>query len=222
MRRKIINNKTALVIGGGNYGTKACRFFKEQKAQVILVNNDSGCKAKSFVAKGDFILKDAGDAWELALKLKPDFIVPTHPDHTCGKWIREYFHLKPLPDSISKVTRRLPQSLLLGCDEPNARLIFSYMTKGQLCREDCPYLRNKCSLTGEPRPVPLYRLLEYAVFGLFDCGKIFASEQLAPGVGAIKASEFLDFIKEVKIKNPKTLAVGTACLCHGVLNLFKK
>lgn len=216
-----MSGKTALVIGGGNYGAKACRFFKKQKARVILVDNDPECKAKVFAAKEDFFLKDAKNAWDLVLKLKPDFIVPTHPGHTCGKWIREYFHLKPLPDSLPNVMRRLPQSLFLGCDEPNARLIFSYMTKGKLCHEDCPHLTNKCSLMGEPRPAPLYRLLEYAVFGLFDCGKIFASEQMAPGVGAIKASEFLAFMKEVEIKKPKTLAVGTACLCHGVLNLFK-
>lgn len=215
-----MRNKTALVIGGGNYGAKAGRFFKKQKARVILVDNDPDCKAKAFVAKEDFFVKDAQDAWELVLKLKPDFIVPTHPGHTLGKWIREYFHLKPLADSISDVTKRLPPSLFLGCDEPNARLIFSYMTRGKLCLEECPHLANECTLTHEPRPAPLYKLLEYAVFGLFDCGKIFVSEQMAPGVGAIKASEFLGFMKEVEIKKPKTLAVGTACQCHGVLNLF--
>ena len=96
------------------------------------------------------------------------------------------------------------------------------MTKGKLCLEDCPHLTNECVLTREPRPAPLYKLLEYAVFGLFDCGKIFVSEQMAPGVGAIKASEFLAFMKEVEIKKPKTLEVGSACLCHGVLNLFRR
>jgi len=222
MRQKTMSNKAALVIGGGNYGVKACRFFKEQKARVILVDSDPDCKAKAFVAKKDFVVKDAKDAWDMALKLKPDFIVPTHPGHTCGKWIREYFHLRPLSDSISNVTKRIPQSLFLGCDEPNARLIFSYMTKGKLCPEECPHLTNECVLTREPRPVPLYKLLEYAIFGLFDCGKIFASEQMAPGVGAIKTSEFLAFMKEIEIKKPKTLAVGTACLCHGVLNLFRR
>ena len=222
MRQKPISDKTALVIGGGNYGAKACRFFKKQKARVILVDNDPDCKAKSFAANDDFILKDAQNAWELVLKLKPDFIVPTLPGHTCGKWIKEYFRFKPLPDSISDVTKRIPQSLFLGCDEPNARLIFSYMTKGKLCHEECPHLTNECFLTREPRPAPLYNLLEYAVFGLFDCTKICASEQMAPGVGAIKTPEFLEFMKEVEIKKPKTLAVGTACLCHGVLNLFKK
>ena len=220
--KKTMSNKTALVIGGGNFGAKACRFFKKQNARIILVDNDPDCKAKEFVAKEDFILKDAKNAWDLALELKPDFIVPTYAEHTCGKWIREYFHLRPLSDSISDVTKRLPQSLFLGCDEPNARLIFSYMTRGKLCLEECPHLTEECVLTREPRPAPLYKLLEYAVFGLFDCAKIFASEQMAPGVGAIKASEFLEFMKEIEIKRPKTLAVGTACLCHGVLNLFRK
>ncbi|MFH1969080.1 MAG: hypothetical protein ABIJ53_02040, partial [Verrucomicrobiota bacterium] len=213
---------TVLVIGGGNYGTKACRYFKEQKARVILVDNDPACKAKALVAKNDFVLKDAQYAWNLALKLKPDFIVPTNAGHTCGKWIREYFCLKPLSDSISDVTRRLPQSLFLGCDEPNARLIFSYMTKGKLCREDCPHPPTECVLTREPRPAPLFKLLEYGVFELFDCAKIFVSEQMAPSVGAIKTSDFLAFVKEIESKKPKTLAVGTACRCHGILNLFKR
>ena len=215
-----MSNKTTLVIGGGNFGARACRFFKKQKARVILVDNDPDCEAKAFVAKENFIVKDAKNAWDLALELKPDFIVPTYAEHTCGKWIKEYFNFKPLSDSISDVTKRLPQSLFLGCDEPNARLIFSYMTRGKLCHEDCPHLGNECFLTREPRPAPLYKLLEYAVFGLFDCAKIFASEQMAPGVGAIKTSEFLEFMEEIEVKKPKTLAVGTACLCHGVLNLF--
>ena len=219
---KTMGNKTVLVIGGGNYGTKACRYFKEQKARVILVDNDPACKAKELVAKNDFVRKDAQSAWDLALKLKPDFIVPTCASHTCGKWIRAYFRLNPLSDSIADVTRRLPQSLFLGCDEPNATLIFSYMTKGKLCREDCPHPPEECGLTREPRPAPLYKLLEYSVFELFDCARIFVSEQMAPSVGAIKASDFLTFMKEIEIKKPKTLAVGTACQCHGVLNLFKR
>ena len=222
MRQKTMSNKIALVIGGGNYGAKACRFFKKQKARVILVDNDPACKAKVFAAKEDFILKDAQDAWELVLSIKPDFIVPTHPGHTCGKWIREYFRLNPLSDSISDVTRRLPQSLFLGCDAPNAALIFSYMTRGKLCREDCPHPPAECGLTREPRPAPLYKLLEYGVFELFDCARIFVSEQMAPSVGAIKTSEFLAFMQEIETKKPKTLAVGTACRCHGILNLFKQ
>jgi nucleoside-diphosphate-sugar epimerase len=217
-----MHNKTVLVIGGGNYGTKACRYFKEQKARVILVDNDPACQARALVAQNDFVLKDAQGAWKLVLDLKPDCIVPTAAGHTCGKWIGDYFGFKPLADSIANVTSRLPQSLFLGCDEPNARLIFSYMRGGNLCREDCPHPPGKCFVTHEPRPAPLSKLLEYAVFGLFDCGKVFVSEQMAPGVGAIKTSEFLAFIKEVEIKKPKTLAVGTACRCHGLLNLFKQ
>ena len=217
-----MDNQTVLIIGGGHYGSKACRHFQEQKARVILVDNDPDCKAKGLVAKNDFVLMDARSAWDLAVKLKPDFIVPTSAHHTCGKWIGERFGLKPLAASIAAVTRRLPQSLSLGFDELNATLIFSYMTKGKLCREDCPHPPTECALTREPRPAPLYKLLEYGVFELFDCAKIFVSEQMAPSVGAIKAADFLAFMKEIETKKPKTLAVGTACRCHGILNLFKQ
>jgi len=222
MKEQITHNKTVLVIGGGHYGAKACRFFREQKTRVLLVDNDPGCKAKTLVATEDFILKDSRDAIEPALNLNPDFIVPTQPGHTLGKWIGGHFNLKPLTGAIPAVTRRLSQNLLLYCDETNAALIFSYMAGGKLCREDCLPGHNKCSLTGEPRPAPLYKLMEYAIFELFDCAKIFVSEQMAPGVGAIKTSEFLAFVDEINAKKPKTLAVGTACQCHGVLNLFKR
>ncbi|MFH1476898.1 MAG: NAD(P)-dependent oxidoreductase [Verrucomicrobiota bacterium] len=222
MKHQSMHNKTVLVIGGGNYGTKACLYFKEQKARVILVDNDPACKARSLVAPNNFVRQDAQGAWTLVLDLQPDLIVPTAAGHTCGKWIGNYFGLKPLADSITDVTGRMPQSLFLGYDEPNAGLIFSYMTRGKLCRADCPHPPGACGLTREPRPAPLYKLLEYAVFGLFDCAKIFVSEQMAPSVGAIKASEFLAFMKEVKTKKPGTLAVGTACRCHGILNLFKR
>jgi len=220
--KQTMDNKTALVIGGGHYGTKACRYFKEQKARVILVDNDPACKAQALVDKNDFIMQDSQSAWDLALTLKPDFIVPTCSSHTCGNWIGKYFRLKPLSDSIPNVTGRMPPSLFLGCDEPNATLIFSYMTRGKLCRPDCPHPPEECGLTREPRPAPLFKLLEYGVFELFACAKIFVSEQMAPSIGAIRGSEFLEFMHEIEAKHPKTLAVGTACRCHGVLNLFKQ
>lgn len=220
MRPKTMHGGTALVIGGGKYGAKAGRYFKARNARVILVDNDPGCPARDCAAAGDFFLQDAATAWELALKFQPDFIVPTHPGHTLGKWACDYFHLKPLAGSLGKVLKRLPQSLVIGCDETNAALVASYMPRGKLCREDCRPVSDRCALTGEPRPAPLSRLLEYAIFEMFACGRIFTAEQLAPGVGALKAAEFMAFIKEVETKKPATLAVGTACQCHGVLNLF--
>ena len=216
-----MNNKTVLVIGGGKYGAKACRYFKEQMARVMLVDNDPECQAREIVTSEDFFVKDAKDAWELALRIKPDFTVPTHPGHTFGKWLAECLRLKPFPESLSKVVERLPKSLVLGCDEANATLISSYMPKGKLCREDCPPSRSMCTLTHEPRPAPLYRLLEYSIFELFDCGRIFATETVAVGIGAIKTTDILAFMRQIEAVKPKTLAVGIACECHGALSLFK-
>ena len=96
------------------------------------------------------------------------------------------------------------------------------MIQGKLCREDCPPSRSRCTLTHEPRPAPLFRLLEYAIFELFDCGRIFATETIADGIGAIRTSDILAFMEEIELKKPKTLAVGIACECHGALSLFKE
>lgn len=215
-----MNSRTVLIIGGGKYGAKAGRYFKEQAARVILVDNNPDCPAREFASSGDFFASDAKDAWKLALRLKPDFIVPTHPGHTLGKWLGEYFHLLPLPDYLPRVLGRLPSSLVLGCDETDAVLVSSYMGNGELCDGDCLPGSDRCTKTGKPRPAPLYRLLDYAISGLFDCGRIFESEQMAAGVGAIRAPEFIALVREIEAGKPRTLAVGTACRCHGVLSLF--
>ena len=212
---------TVLVVGGGKYGVKACRYFKEQKARVILVDNNPECQAREFVLKENFLTSDAKDMLELVLKIEPDFIVPAAPGHTIGKWVKEHFHLVPFPDVLQHVMKRLPQSLIVRCDEANAVLVASFMANGKICREDCLPSPEHCAVTGEPRPVPLYRLLDYAIFGLTDCGRIFAAEQLAAGIGAIRTSEILAFMQKIESKKPKTLAVGIACQCHGILSLFK-
>ena len=216
-----MNDTTVLLIGGGKHGANAGKYFKDQAARVILVDNNPDCPAREFVSNGDFHASDAKDAWELALRLKPDFIVPTCPGHTLGKWIGEHFHLRPLPDFLLRVLGRLPSRLVLGCDETKAVLVSSYMTSGETCSGSCIPYPARCTVTGEPRPAPLFRLLDYAIAGLFDCGKIFESEQMAAGVGAIRTSEFLAFVQEIEARKPRTLAVGTACHCHGILTLFE-
>lgn len=219
--KQSMNDKTILVVGGGKYGAKACRYFREQLARVILVDNNPECQAKKFVSNEDFLIRDAEDVLEVVLEIRPDLIVPTVPGHTVGKWVKKYFHLTPFPDRLGHVTKRLPESLIMRCDEANAVLVSSFMANGKTCLADCLPSPDRCALTGEPRPAPLYRLLDYAIFDLFDCGKIFEAEQLAPGIGAIRTTEFLQFRKEVEDEKPKTIAVGTACQCHGILSLFK-
>ena len=219
--RKPMNDKTVLVVGGGRYGTRAARFFREQMARVIVVDSNPECPAREFVCKEDFLIRDAKDVLEFVLKVKPDLIVPTVPGHTIGKWLAEYFRLAPLPDRLPYITKRLPESLIVTFDEKDAVLISSYMGHGKICRDDCLPSPEHCALTGEPRPAPLYRLLDYAIYDAVDCGKIFTAEQLAAGIGAVRTVEFLEFFKQVKRKKPETLAVGTACQCHGILSLFQ-
>ena len=219
--KESMRNKTVLVIGGGKYGLQACRHLKEQMARVILVDNNPDCLAHKIVSREDFIVKDAKEAWELALSIKPEFTVPTHPGHTFGIWLAECFQLEAHPDPLPKVMGRLPHSLILHFDETNAAVIASYMPHGKTCREDCPPFKRKCTLTNEPRPAPLNRLMEYAIFELFDCARIFATETIAPGIGGIRTADIMTFMQEIDSRAPRTLAVGIACECHGALSLFK-
>ena len=216
-----VNGKTILIVGGGRYGAKACKYFKNKMAAIILVDNNPDCQARQLLSKKEFLIRDAEDILELVFKVKPDLIVPTISGHTIGNWLKEYFHLTPLPDLLEDVMSKVPQSLITRRDKTNAVLVLSFMANSRICLEDCFPPPERCALTGQPRPASLYKLLNYAIFDVVDCGKIFVTEQITGGIGAISTMEFLQFLKKVEHEQPDTLAVGTACQCHGILSLFK-
>jgi hypothetical protein len=49
---------------------------------------------------------------------------------------------------------------------------------------------------------------------------ILISYSMAPGMGALKGSELLEFFNWAKTK--EKFIVATACDCHGVLNAYQK
>jgi hypothetical protein len=56
----------------------------------------------------------------------------------------------------------------------------------------------------------------------FACpeGFILISHQMAPGMGALKGSELLEFFDWAEKK--ERFVVATACNCHGFFTAFKK
>jgi hypothetical protein len=66
------------------------------------------------------------------------------------------------------------------------------------------------------------KLLEFAVYNQTDVSQILQSKQLTGGLGAINGKELCSLLKQLEThQKPFTLAIGTACDCHGVLNLAK-
>lgn len=222
MNQPDLSGKTALVIGGGKFGAKACAYFAEQRARVLLADINPDCAARRLVASGDYLKQDAAGAWEMASALEPEFIVPACPGHACGTWISRRFGFKPMPGAMAAVAARLPRAWLVWIEEATATMAFSYMTGGKICDENCPHAGSVCHVTGEPRPTSMSVLLEYALFGEVVLAGILVSEQMAPGVGAVRRESLRALLKTIAAKKPSTLAVGTACLCHGALTLLTK
>ncbi len=217
-----LKNKTVLIFGGGRYGTKAVKFAKKRNVRrVIVVDNNSYCSARKFLSTDEFIPMRKSGILNLIMEIKPDFIIPAMPGHTAGRLFREVFNLKPFPEGLAIVVRYLPQSLISRKDRATSTLVLSYMSKEKTCREDCIPPDEYCRLTKEPRPAPVYALLNYAIFRKFDINKIFVSEQISVGLGGIRTEIIIEFLNKVKKELPQTLAIGTACQCHGILNLFK-
>ena len=218
-----LKNKTVLIFGGGKYGTKALKFAKKRNARrVIVVDNSSYCLARKFLSADEFLLMRKSGILNLIMEIEPDFIIPAMPGHTAGRLFRETFNLKPFLEGLPMVVKCLPQSLISRRDKATSTLVLSYMPKEKTCIENCIPPDGYCRLTKEPRPAPICALLNYAIFRKFDINKIFVSEQVSAGLGGIRTKTIIEFLNKVKKELPQTLAIGTACQCHGILNLFRR
>ncbi len=139
------------------------------------------------------------------------WIVPAVPFHLAHAWI-----MRVLSRHRSVKRADLPQGLpvpnpLLG---PTGDLYTSYATFR--CPEHCMEPKETCTVTGGPRPAPLYDVLcslkvpGYEVAGL-------RSRQLGAGVGGILAKDMLSLRGKV-MEKPGRWILYTACRCHGVLS----
>jgi hypothetical protein len=67
------------------------------------------------------------------------------------------------------------------------------------------------------------KLLDFSIYDLTDLSGILKSEQLTGGLGAIKGRQLFSFLKKLEKQQQEsfTIVVGTACDCHGIINMFK-
>jgi len=79
-----------------------------------------------------------------------------------------------------------------------------------------------CASTGRPKLASMDKLLEFGVYNHVDASGILMSRQLTGGLGAIDGKELHSLLKQLEnLNKPYTLAIGTACDCHGILKLAK-
>ncbi len=244
MKLECLRDKLIVVAGGGFFGTKAVRLGKDINARVGVIDNRIDCEASKFV---DEIIEkediqrtldiDAGsatlfvcDAVDFLVRLlgitTPDFIFPAMPGNLSGKLIKrqlecEGFVVESKSEVTKKVAKDIPESLIFLCDENMGVIITSYMFKGDMCKIPCDQPTDFCPTTGRLKMGPMHRILAYATHDKVTLSKILVGRLFGESVGSFEGPEFASFLSDVKrLKAPYTLAIGTACDCHGILNLF--
>lgn len=241
--RMLLKNKLGFVMGGGNFGTRALKYLKAKRYKVLVADVNPDCMAKSEVdvEAAGLDVKDSlvdgqaaflvGDAVELLLTLLetkvPDLVVTAIPGNAAAKVVESWLSkrsckLEPYRTVIPRVLENIPKSLVSFVDEDSAVIVVSYMPSHMRCRENCMPPKDFCPSTGRPKLTSMDKLLKFSVYNLTDTSTILRSRQLTGGLGAIDGKELHSLLKRLdNLNKPYTLAIGTACDCHGILNLTK-
>ncbi len=237
-------NKFAYIMGGGKFGTEALRYLKANGAKVLVVDLNPKCKAKTEAdietatvnVRGTLKNGQAaflvGDAVEHLLDILevdvPDWVVTAIPSNAVAKVVTTLlskggYKIEPYQNIIQEVLKNIPESLVSFVNKESAMIVVSYMPPNMQCRDNCMPPKDICALTGRPKLASMDKLLDFSIYGLTDLSGILKSEQLTGGLGAIKGSQLFSLLKKLEKHQQEsfTLVVGTACDCHGIINIFK-
>jgi hypothetical protein len=180
----------------------------------------------------------------ILIKTVPKLIVPAIPGNLMGKltktWLkRGGITVKEDGSVLGEILEGIPRRLVLAGNKEEGVLISSYMPEGKMCKIECDEPKI-CPVTGVEKPAPMHAVLRFCVAsgGLdsdveykykYHC-RILISRLIGGvgGAGGIAGTEVIDALKYFELafstnkeKDRKDiLAVGTACSCHGILNLF--
>lgn len=238
-----IKDKFVYVMGGGKFGTEALKYLKANGAKVLVADLNPMCNAKMEVdietatvnVKGSLENGQAallvGDAVEHLMDILetdvPDLVVTAIPSNAVAKvvatWLSKFgYKLEPYQNIIQEVLKNIPASLVSFVNKESAVIVVSYMPPNMRCRENCMPPKDFCASTGKPKLASMHKLLDFSVYGLMDLSGILESKQLTSGLGAIQGNQLFSLLKKLeKCQESFTLAVGTACDCHGIINMFK-
>jgi len=211
-----------IIVGGGKYGCMAVEYLRKKRKGFVLVDKDPNCLAvKRYKLKTAFEIDAEGEHFiqgeiatvsQLMTRLKPEYVFPTAPIHIAAELVKSKFELEPWNEVIDCILANLPSSVVLRVGSGN--LIVSY-NRDKECIEKCE-APEVCPSTRKRKPCTMDKLMKFAC----PEGFILISHQLAPGIGALKGSELLEFFAQVEKKDK--FVVATACDCHGFFTALKK
>ena len=239
-----LKNKLIVVAGGGYFGTKAVRLAKDVGGRVVAIDSRIDCEASKFVdeivegedLRGALNVRAGSatlyvcDAVEFLFRLMratvPDYIVPSIPGHLAGKLVKNWLEREGLvvecgSEAMRDIVGGIPEGLVVHQDEGMGIIITSYMREGGQCKVPCDQPLDRCKTTGRPKSGPMYRILTYATRDKVTLSRILLSHNLRGEVGLFEGTELMSFLSDaIGLKAPYSIAIGTSCSCHGILNLF--
>jgi hypothetical protein len=210
-----------VIVGGGRYGCEAIEFLQEKNKNFVVVDKDPDCLAtKRFRLKASDCMDSEGEyfihgglreALELIEKLEPEYVFPTVPIHLAADLTRIKFKLKPWNDGINAILPKLPEVVVLQAGR--GKIVVSF-NRDHSCIDKCA-MPTVCPSSGIRKPCTMIELMRFASPDAF----ILISYSMAPGIGALKGAELVDFFSWTKKR--KNFIVATACDCHGVFDAFQ-
>jgi len=211
-----------IIVGGGKYGCTAVEYLRKKRKGFVLVDKDPHCLAVQkyklettfdIDAEGEFFIQgEIATVLQLIARLKPEYVFPTAPIHIAAELAQSKFKLTTWDEAINYILANLPPSVILWAGSGN--LIVSY-NRDKECIEKCE-APEVCPSTRKRKPCTMDKLMKFAC----PEGFILISHQLAPGIGALKSNELLEFFDWAEKK--EKFVVATACACHGFFTALKK
>jgi hypothetical protein len=211
-----------IIIGGGKYGCHAIDFLRKKQRSFIVIDPNPNCPAverfgiktsKEINIQGEiFVEGDLSKAIKLVDELKPEYVFPTAPVHIAADMASIKFALVPWPKAINKILPMLPPTVVLVAGK--GKLVVSFNRDNE-CLEECS-MPDVCPTSKTRKPCTMTRLMKFASPDAF----ILVSHSMAPGMGALKGAELLEFFDWAKAQSE--FVIGTACDCHGVFSAFRK
>lgn len=206
------------IIGAGRFGQLAIDRISRRFAGASITVVDR--QPVSLAHAGITTIRQDGIKWlttMLHANAPVDMIVPAIPVHVAAEWLvdklKKKYEIRPI---------NIPEYWLVQM--PNAfrgKVGQAYVSHADFrCPDNCPEPEKRCTHTGKPRPVDLFRLL-----ATLDFEKalpiVLRSYQLLPGVGGMYPRDLIDACRIACNNNQRPLMIATACRCHGVMDFIR-
>jgi len=213
-----IEDTAVFIIGAGHFGSRAARILSEAHvAPLVVVDRD----ASRLAALEDLPVRTVSEDGICFLVenfpvLRPSHtIVPAVPVHLAFEWVKGrldgLFTLKKVAVP-AEIEPRMP----FTWPGSEGSLLVSY--SDFVCPDDCPE-PEYCTVTGERRDIPLYRLMRDLDLPGFSV-HVIRSRQLAPGLGGYRVEDLSRLAGRLTGERSGKWLLGSSCRCHGILTAF--